>query len=528
MTTIEPIASDDRATILVVDDKAASRYISSTWLRRSGHRVVEAGTGAEAFAALTATEIDLVLLDVGLPDMSGFEVCERIKGDPTWAQPVIHLSASAIRGADRAQGLNRGADAYLTEPVERDELLATVTSLLRYYRARAAAERLAGLLAGLTRATLAMNGATSIEALVSTMAAGAADIFGAPAVALAGGTDGLLRRALVDPVHSEPMRDVVSGLPPLELFSLQAPDPGDSMIAFGIPWDSLAPPVKDIADCCAVLCRSRSGRPPVCIAVGVSALRSEQKDLFTQLGNAAVLAVDSLLLYVEEHSLALTLQRSFLPSRLPDLPGLQIAVRYVPAGRNAEIGGDFYELVELDSGELLVAIGDVAGHSIHAATIMVELRHTLRAFAIDGHGPTGILDKLERVLRHYHPTEFATLCLMLLDLERNVLRIANAGHLSPLLVEPTGAAYLAVEGPMLGLRQKRPEDTVLALPQSWEIVLITDGLVEDRTTDLDQALEALRGAISFTPTAEQLCDQLLDRFGQDRSDDVALLVVRRP
>lgn len=100
-------------------------------MRRSGHRVIEAATGTEALAVLAATEVDLVLLDVGLPDMSGFDVCERIKSDPALVRPVIHLSATAIRGADRAQGLTRGADAYLTEPVEPDELLATVTSLLR-------------------------------------------------------------------------------------------------------------------------------------------------------------------------------------------------------------------------------------------------------------------------------------------------------------------------------------------------------------------------------------------------------------
>jgi CheY-like chemotaxis protein len=107
MTATRHVTDEFPATILVVDDAAASRYVSSSWLRRSGHRVIEASTGNEALAALAATEVDLVLLDVGLPDMSGFDVCERIKSDPALAQPVIHLSATAIRGADRAQGLTR-------------------------------------------------------------------------------------------------------------------------------------------------------------------------------------------------------------------------------------------------------------------------------------------------------------------------------------------------------------------------------------------------------------------------------------
>jgi serine phosphatase RsbU (regulator of sigma subunit) len=177
---------------------------------------------------------------------------------------------------------------------------------------------------------------------------------------------------------------------------------------------------------------------------------------------------------------------------------------------------------------LLVAVGDVAGHSIHAATVMVELRHALRAFAVDGHAPAEILDKLERVLSHFHPTEFATLCLVELDLGRNVARIANAGHLPPLLVEPTSAAYLPVHGPMLGLRRQRPREAVVALGRSWEIVLVTDGLVEDRVTDLDRGMEQLRGAVSFQVAPEQLCDALIERFGQDKPDDVALLVLRRP
>jgi DNA-binding response OmpR family regulator len=151
MTATQHVTEEAPATILVVDDTAASRCISSSWLRRSGHRVIEAATGSEALAALVATEVDLVVLDVGLSDMSGFDICERIKSNPALAQPVIHLSATTIRGADRAQGLIRGADAYLTAPVEPDELLATVTSLLRYYRARAAAERLADLLTRLTK-----------------------------------------------------------------------------------------------------------------------------------------------------------------------------------------------------------------------------------------------------------------------------------------------------------------------------------------------------------------------------------------
>jgi CheY-like chemotaxis protein len=520
--------SDEPGVILVVDDNTAGRYIASSWLRRHGYEVIEAGTGAEALATLARESVDLVVLDVGLPDMSGFDVCEKIKDDPTRALPVIHMSATAIRGVDRAQGLTRGADAYLVEPVEPDELVATVGAVLRYYRARTAAERLAGRLTGLTAATLAMYAATTFDQLAVAIAEGAAGIVEGAAVAILTAPDGGLRRASVDPSTGAPA--VFGSAPTAMMGDLAARAHGVRRGAtFEVPWQLVAPDAAG-GPALAALFGSRSGSP-LAIVVDVAKL-DEETDLLAQLGHAAVLASDSLRLHTEEHTLALTLQRSFLPTLPTDRPGMEIAVRYVPAARNAEIGGDFYEVVELEGGRLLIAIGDVAGHSIHAATIMVELRHALRAYAVEGHRPTEILERLETMLKQYHPREFATLCLMLLDPDRNELTMANAGHLPPLLIEPaaTGtdrARYLEVDGPMLGLRRTRPADTVLRLPAHWSVVLITDGLVEHPGGDLDVALEELRSFSMVDMAAEQLCEKLLERFGRAGLDDIALLVLRQ-
>src|ERR1700685_797968 len=124
--------------------------------------------------------------------------------------------------------------------------------------------------------------------------------------------------------------------------------------------------------------------------------------ILRQLVQSTALAVEALRAYADEHLVALTLQRSFLPAVLPETPGITICVRYAPASDQAEVRGDFYEALEWQ-GRLLVAIGDVQGHSLHAATVMGELRHALRAFAGEGHRPPAIAGLVNKVLQRYHP-----------------------------------------------------------------------------------------------------------------------------
>ena len=114
------------------------------------------------------------------------------------------------------------------------------------------------------------------------------------------------------------------------------------------------------------------------------------------------------------------------------MAGLDLAVRYEPASAQTEVGGDFYELVMLD-GHLLLAIGDVAGHSLHAATVMAELRHAVRAYAVEGHQPGEILHRVNELMRTLLPNELATLCVLLLHPPTGRIRLASAGHLPPVL-----------------------------------------------------------------------------------------------
>ena len=127
------------ATILNVDDDAAGRYAVSRILRQAGYGVEEAASGGETIRMASSKEFSLLILDVNLPDFSGFEVCRRLKSDPgTSHLPILHLSATSVNANSRVQGLDSGADGYLTQPVEPEVLVATVRSLLRMRRAEEA------------------------------------------------------------------------------------------------------------------------------------------------------------------------------------------------------------------------------------------------------------------------------------------------------------------------------------------------------------------------------------------------------
>jgi CheY-like chemotaxis protein len=509
------------ATVLVVDDSATKRYLLVSWLTRAGFTVLEAESGGDALTTLLDADVDLVVLDVKLPDMSGFDVCERIKTGPEYGVlPVIHVSAHAVDVVDRTQGLNRGADAYLVEPIEPDELIATAQAVLRYYRARQRAESLAVRMVRLAETTLAINSASTLAGLLQAAAAGAHGIFGGPVVVLAETSDGDSLAAVADADAAQPLvrpwtldaRNVAVG-------SLVRTDqPAD--------WDVVTWPADESVAVAAA--RLRIDRPPVYVAVP-STSQTPGFPVLRQLAQAVAAAVEAQRSYDEEHRIAVTLQRSLLQSRLPDVPGVELAVRYEPAGSQTEVGGDFYELTMLD-GKLLVAIGDVAGHSLHAATVMAEIRHAVRAYAVEGHPPGAVLDLVNRFMRAVLPADSATLCLFTLEPDTGRIRLASAGHLPPLLRTPAGLEFIEHRGPLLGINATRPADLEFELPHDSTLVLYTDGLVERRDADIDVGLlELAECAGQVEPSLDAFCQRLLVRLAgaAEQADDIAVVALRR-
>ncbi|MBR7825594.1 fused response regulator/phosphatase [Actinospica sp. MGRD01-02] len=523
-------AEAESGLVLIVDDNAANRYLLSQWLRRAGHEVVEAVDGADALDKLSRLNAvpEVALLDIVLPDMTGFELCRRLKAAPRTDEiPVIHISATAVSVADRTQGLDGGADAYLTEPVDRDELLATITAVLRYTRARRRVQRLADRLLLLNRATLDLYRATDFERFARAAVDGTRAVLGAQSasvyLSLAGRPVRTYQLHENAPVVSEPLSTEV-----LERIARTVLGAGSgARIAF-IPqreWRTLVSGPVLRGDVLVAAVRARAERPPVCVAIAADqAPPNDDKTLLIQIAQACALALESLRNYAEEHALALELQRSFLPSRLAASEGIRLAVRYVPASTQAEIGGDFYEAIETRRG-LLLAIGDVVGHSLQAAILMGEVRHALRAYAIEGHAPEVILDLLDNVLAHGRSElTTVTLCLVLVESGRRRLRIANAGHIPPLLASRAGTRFVAEHGRLLGLGGGRFEATVVDLPEPTRLVLCTDGLVEVRHVSITKNLAAYEEAVRGGPEdLEALCDAVLAEFGRGKDDDIALL-----
>jgi anti-sigma regulatory factor (Ser/Thr protein kinase)/putative methionine-R-sulfoxide reductase with GAF domain len=226
----------------------------------------------------------------------------------------------------------------------------------------------------------------------------------------------------------------------------------------------------------------------------------------------------------------LALQHSLLPARLPTIGDLEFAARYVPGG-TAGLGGDWYDVFLLPSGALCVVIGDVVGKGLRAAVVMGRLRSTVRAYALTASDPAEILRLVDRKFQHFEPYEMATVMVGLLDPNDGSLALSTAGHPPPLLASRHSEPYyldLDIDAPVGVATEAKRRSTTISWPPGAVLCFYTDGLVERRTTPLDERLEALRAAVTVDPP-ETVCMSVMARLvgTTPPADDVALLVARR-
>jgi serine phosphatase RsbU (regulator of sigma subunit)/anti-sigma regulatory factor (Ser/Thr protein kinase) len=232
-----------------------------------------------------------------------------------------------------------------------------------------------------------------------------------------------------------------------------------------------------------------------------------------------------------ERTAATVLQRSLLPTRLPTVPGLEMAARYVTAELGG-VGGDWYDVFATPSGGLCIVIGDVVGRGLEAAAVMGRLRSAVRAHALYEDDPAEVVGRLSHQVQRFDgPRMVATVQVAMFEPSLARLHVASAGHLAPALVIPGQPAALVevANGPPVGVRGgPRCRVTTVDVPPGALLCFYTDGLVERRGSSLDVGVKRLCGALVAGPV-ESLCASVMGQLigSEPPGDDVALLVMRR-
>jgi serine phosphatase RsbU (regulator of sigma subunit) len=255
---------------------------------------------------------------------------------------------------------------------------------------------------------------------------------------------------------------------------------------------------------------------------------SHDADLLQLAADRAALAVQALTAHADRAA-ATALQRSLLPPALPAIAGLGLAARYVPG--SGSVGGDWYDIFRLPSGEVCAVIGDVAGSGIRAAVIMGRMRSALRAYALETADPADMLERLDRKMQHFEPDALATVQCAVLSPGLEQVRISSAGHLPPVAAWPGRPAAPVEVAPdiLIGVPGGRPRSSVTVdLPPGAALCLYTDGLVERRGLLLDDGIATLCAAITVSEP-EAACAAVMAAMTEPgpHADDIALLMLRR-
>jgi sigma-B regulation protein RsbU (phosphoserine phosphatase) len=262
-------------------------------------------------------------------------------------------------------------------------------------------------------------------------------------------------------------------------------------------------------------------------SIGSRVFTADDAALLQLAAERAALAVQSLRSR-DDRAAAAALQQSLLPSRLPAVPGTEIATRYVPG--DGRIGGDWYDVFTLPSGELCVVLGDVAGSGLQAAIIMGRMRSALRAYALETRDPAEVLSRLDRKMQHFEPDAMATIAYAVLTPATGELAIASAGHFPPVVAvpgRPSALGEIAVGVPIGVADDPVRQTTTIGLAPGTVLCLFTDGLIERRHTPIDDRLARLSRVVAADPP-ENVCATVMRALvgREPAGDDIALLVLR--
>jgi putative methionine-R-sulfoxide reductase with GAF domain len=256
---------------------------------------------------------------------------------------------------------------------------------------------------------------------------------------------------------------------------------------------------------------------------------SDDVELLQLAADRAATAVASLMAQ-EDRAAAAALQRGLLPSALPAFDGMQLAARYVPG--EGVVGGDWYDVFTLPSGQLGVVIGDVTGSGLPAAVIMGRMRSALRAYALETPDPAEVLARLDRKIQHFEPGALATVLYAVFDPGMGQAHICSAGHYPPVIASGQRPPELAdiPPGLLIGAADgAQRQVTTLDITQGTLVCFYTDGLIERRDRPIDRSLAQLCQAVTPQP-ADAACAAVMAAMvgSEPAHDDIALLILWRP
>ncbi|MGH8902216.1 MAG: SpoIIE family protein phosphatase [Egibacteraceae bacterium] len=533
MSTYEAV----EATILLVDDRPENLVALEAVLEPLGHRLLRANSGEEALKHLLTHDVALILLDVRMSGMDGFETAVRIKErDHTREIPIIFLTAYSTDAAQAIQGFDTGAVDYVTKPFDPRLLCAKVRVFVELYQKTQLLRQQSTLLAlsldqhyeteaqnlrKLADAAVVINSTLSLDEILRVINSSAREVIGArqadTVIFSAEDEMPAIHRLVLE--RHKPVRmtkkEIQASLVSRGLFDVE---PGNPMLE---GW--LAVPL---------IARTGETLGLIQVADKVEGDFNESDEVvLLQLAQLATVAIENAKRYQHEHHLAETLQRSLLPDALPRIFGLDLAAYYQPGSRGTQVGGDWYDVFLLDDQRVALAVGDVVGRGPRAAAVMGQLRTAIRAYAIHGTEPTDLMTSLDRLAQDMSEPLTATAAYAVLDLATQRLELVSAGHPPPLLVPPGGAPRYVDVDPNLPLGVLGLESyvsSVFELAPGSLLLLYTDGLVEERSHSLDDGLDRLAATIDPNEQSlERLCQKLIRAMvPKEKADDVALLAAR--
>ncbi|MGW0708090.1 SpoIIE family protein phosphatase [Streptomyces sp. NPDC002643] len=267
------------------------------------------------------------------------------------------------------------------------------------------------------------------------------------------------------------------------------------------------------------------------------ALTGEERALLNAISALLAQSLERARLYDAERTRSRELQRALLPQALPNLPSCESAARYLPSAEGMDVGGDWYDVIPLSSGQVALVVGDVMGHGLPEAATMGRLRTAVHTLADLELPPDEIMTHLNHLVAGMGEESYVTCLYALYDSTTQICSLARAGHPPPALIHPDGTVHFPemAADPPLGAAEPPFETLELHVPDGSLLVLYTDGLVESAKREIDEGMAALARLLrtahadGTTVDLERLCDTLTEGLlpaGHQAADDAAFLVSR--